>query len=174
MTVDEARAEHARLSAEINHHRALYYNEDAPEITDADYDALERQLRELEMLFPDLVNGDSPTKTVGAPLSAKFAPVTHGVPMLSLDNAFAPEDVTEFADRIRRFLKLAAEEPIVFTAEPKIDGASLSLLYVRGELVRAATRGDGRTGEDITDNARTIADIPQRLNGSGFPERIEV
>ncbi|MGZ3306326.1 MAG: NAD-dependent DNA ligase LigA, partial [Asticcacaulis sp.] len=174
MTVDEARAEHARLSAEINHHRALYYNDDAPEITDADYDALERQLRELEMLFPDLVNGDSPTKTVGAPLSAKFAPVTHGVPMLSLDNAFAPEDVTEFADRIRRFLKLPADEPIVFTAEPKIDGASLSLLYVRGELVRAATRGDGRTGEDITDNARTIADIPQRLNGSGFPDRIEV
>ena len=174
MTAEDARAEHARLTAEINHHRALYYNEEAPELSDADYDALERQLRELEKLFPDLVAGDSPTETVGAPISAKFSPVTHGIPMLSLDNAFAPEDVTEFVERIKRFLKLPEDEAVCFTAEPKIDGLSCNILYVNGVLTQAATRGDGRVGEDITENVRTIKDIPHRLKGSGFPERIEV
>ena len=174
MTAEDARAEHARLTAEINHHRALYYNEEAPELSDADYDALERQLRELEKLFPDLVGGDSPTETVGAPISAKFSPVTHGIPMLSLDNAFAPEDVTEFVERIKRFLKLPEDEAVCFTAEPKIDGLSCNILYVNGVLTQAATRGDGRVGEDITENVRTIKDIPHRLKGSGFPERIEV
>ncbi len=174
MTVDDARAEHVRLTAEINHHRALYYNEEAPELTDADYDALERQLRELEMLFPQLSGGDSPTESVGAPISAKFSPVTHGIPMLSLDNAFAPEDVTEFVERIKRFLKLPEDEAVAFTAEPKIDGLSCNILYVNGVLTQAATRGDGRVGEDITENVKTIKDIPHRLEGSGFPERIEV
>ena len=174
MTVDDARAEHARLTAEINHHRALYYNEEAPELTDADYDALERQLRELEMLFPELPGGDSPTERVGAPISAKFSPVVHGIPMLSLDNAFAPEDVTEFVERIKRFLKLPEDEAVAFTAEPKIDGLSCNILYVNGVLTQAATRGDGRVGEDITENVRTIKDIPDRLEGSGFPERIEI
>lgn len=174
MTAEDARAEHARLTAEINHHRALYYNEEAPELSDADYDALERQLRELETLFPDLVAGDSPTETVGAPISAKFSPVTHGIPMLSLDNAFAAEDVTEFVERIKRFLKLPEDEAVGFTAEPKIDGLSCNILYVNGVLTQAATRGDGRVGEDITENVKTIKDIPHTLKGSDFPERIEV
>ena len=174
MTVDDARAEHTRLTAEINHHRALYYNEEAPELSDADYDALERQLRELEMLFPELSSGDSPTENVGAPISAKFSPVTHGIAMLSLDNAFAPEDVTEFVERIKRFLKLPEDEAVAFTAEPKIDGLSCNILYVNGVLTQAATRGDGRVGEDITENVRTIKDIPHTLKGSGFPERIEI
>ena len=173
MTVEDARAEHARLTAEINHHRALYYNEEAPELSDADYDALERQLRELEKLFPDLVAG-GPSEAVGAPISAKFSPVTHGIPMLSLDNAFAPDDVTEFVERIKRFLKLPEDTAVGFTAEPKIDGLSCNILYVNGVLTQAATRGDGRVGEDITENVRTIKDIPHRLKGSGFPERIEV
>ncbi len=174
MTLDEARAEHARLTAEINHHRALYYNEEAPELSDADYDALERQLRELEKLFPDVADAGSPLETVGAPISAKFAPVTHGIPMLSLDNAFAPEDVSEFVARIKRFLKLPEDEAVAFTAEPKIDGLSCNLLYVNGVLTQAATRGDGRIGEDITENVKTIKDIPHVLKGSGFPERIEI
>ncbi len=174
MTAEDVRAEHARLTAEINHHRALYYNEEAPELSDADYDALERQLRDLEMQFPELAGGDSPLEVVGVPISAKFSPVTHGIPMLSLDNAFAPDDVTEFVERIKRFLKLPEDEAVAFTAEPKIDGLSCNILYVDGVLTQAATRGDGRVGEDITENVRTIKDIPHKLKGSGFPERIEI
>jgi len=174
MTAEDVRAEHARLTAEINHHRALYYNEEAPELSDADYDALERQLRDLEMQLPELAGGDSPREMVGTPISAKFSPVTHGIPMLSLDNAFAPDDVTEFVERIKRFLKLPEDEAVAFTAEPKIDGLSCNILYVDGVLTQAATRGDGRVGEDITENVRTIKDIPHRLKGSGFPERIEI
>ncbi|OYW79715.1 MAG: DNA ligase (NAD(+)) LigA, partial [Asticcacaulis sp. 32-58-5] len=171
---DTAKSEHARLTAEINHHRALYYNEEAPELSDADYDLLEQQLRQLEALYPQLVTVDSPTETVGAPASAKFAPVQHGIPMLSLDNAFSAEDITDFVGRIRRFLKLDPLETIHFAAEPKIDGVSCSILYVNGELVRAATRGDGRLGEDITENVKTIRDIPHKLTGAGHPDRIEV
>lgn len=174
MTLDDARALHADLAAQVQHHRDLYYNEETPELTDADYDALEAKLRALEADFPELKTTDSPTVQVGAPISEKFAPVQHGVPMLSLDNAFAVEDVTDFEARIRRFLKLPEDETVAFTAEPKIDGLSCSILYVDGELVRAATRGDGRTGEDITENVRTIKDIPHRLSGSGWPVRIEV
>ena len=174
LTPDDARAAHLELAAQIAHHRELYYNQETPELTDADYDALEAELRGLEAAYPDLRTEDSPTQTVGAVLSGKFSPVAHGIPMLSLDNAFAPEDVTDFVDRIRRFLKLPADEVICFAAEPKIDGVSCSLLYVKGKLVRAATRGDGRTGEDITENAKTISNIPHTLTGSGHPDRIEV
>ncbi len=174
MTIDDARAQHAELSAQIQHHRDLYYNEETPELTDADYDALEATLRALESEFPELKTPDSPTQTVGAPTTTKFSPVPHGIPMLSLDNAFAAEDVTDFEDRIRRFLKLPEDEVIAFAAEPKIDGLSCSILYVNGELVRAATRGDGQTGEDITENVRTIKDIPHRLKGTNHPAHIEV
>ncbi|MFT4074057.1 MAG: NAD-dependent DNA ligase LigA [Asticcacaulis sp.] len=174
MTIDDARARHTELSAQIQYHRDLYYNQETPELTDADYDALEAELRALEADFPELKTPDSPTQTVGGTASAKFSPVAHGVPMLSLDNAFAAEDVTDFEDRIRRFLRLPEDEVVAFAAEPKIDGVSCSLLYVKGELVRAATRGDGRTGEDITENARTIKDVPHRLSGAGFPDRIEI
>ncbi|MFT4091495.1 MAG: NAD-dependent DNA ligase LigA [Asticcacaulis sp.] len=178
MSTDEiplvAKERHGFLSAEIKRHRALYYNAETPEITDADYDALEGELRTLEDQYPTLKTVDSPTEQVGAEISTKFAPVTHGVPMLSLDNAFAPEDVRDFEKSIRRFLKLPDTEVLAYAAEPKIDGVSCSLLYVNGELKRAATRGDGRTGEDITENVRTIKDIPARLSGSGHPERIEI
>ncbi|CAL4866620.1 DNA ligase [Asticcacaulis sp. MM231] len=174
MTIDDARSAHADLAAQIQHHRDLYYTQETPELTDAEYDALEAQLRALEAEFPELKTPDSPTQTVGGSASAKFSPVTHGIPMLSLDNAFAAEDVTDFEDRIRRFLKLPADEPVAFAAEPKIDGVSCSLLYVKGELVRAATRGDGRTGEDITENAKTIKDIPHHLKGTQHPDRIDV
>jgi len=177
MTLDDARALHAELAVQVQHHRDLYYNEETPELTDADYDALEARLRAIENEFPALKTPDSPSEQVGAPVSARFAPVQHGVPMLSLDNAFAAEDVTDFEARIRRFLKLPDEEAVVFTAEPKIDGLSCSILYVDGILTRAATRGDGRTGEDITENVRTIKDIPHRLHDAGgakIPGRIEV
>ncbi|MBW8880621.1 MAG: NAD-dependent DNA ligase LigA [Asticcacaulis sp.] len=174
MTLDDARALHTELAAQVQYHRDLYYREETPELTDAEYDALEKRLRDLEDQFPELKTAESPTQTVGAAISEKFSPVVHGIPMLSLDNAFDAEDITDFEDRIRRFLKLPAEEPVCFAAEPKIDGLSCSLLYVKGELVRAATRGDGRTGEDITENVRTIRDVPHRLAGSGHPERIEI
>ena len=174
MTLDDARALHSELAAQVQYHRDLYYKEETPELTDAEYDALEGQLRGLESEFPELKTADSPTQTVGAAISEKFSPVMHGVPMLSLDNAFAAEDITDFEARIRRFLKLPEDEPVAFAAEPKIDGLSCSLLYVQGELVRAATRGDGRTGEDITENVRTIQDVPHHLAGADHPERIEV
>ncbi|MDC7684064.1 NAD-dependent DNA ligase LigA [Asticcacaulis sp. BYS171W] len=173
-TPDTARAHHEQLSTEIKHHRDLYYNQEAPEISDADYDALERELRQLEADYPDLHTVESPTEQVGAEISTKFAPVTHGVPMLSLDNAFAAADVADFEKSIRRFLRLPDDEALGFAAEPKIDGVSCSILYVNGTLTRAATRGDGRTGEDITENVRTIADIPHVLSGTSHPERIEI
>ncbi|MGN6423831.1 MAG: NAD-dependent DNA ligase LigA [Asticcacaulis sp.] len=174
LSIDDARALHADLAAQVQHHRDLYYNEETPELSDAEYDALETRLRALEADFPELKTPESPTLQVGAPVSTKFAPVQHGVPMLSLDNAFAAEDVTDFEARLRRFLKLPDDEAVAFTAEPKIDGLSCSILYVDGELVRAATRGDGRTGEDITENVRTIKDILHRLHGDDWPARIEV
>ncbi|MGA9657571.1 MAG: NAD-dependent DNA ligase LigA [Asticcacaulis sp.] len=174
MTIDDARAAHSDLVAQIAHHRALYYNEETPELTDADYDALEARLRAIEADYPELKTPDSPSQTVGGTVSAKFSAVTHGVPMLSLDNAFSSEDVVDFEAKIRRFLKIPDSEPVDFAAEPKIDGVSCSLLYINGELVRAATRGDGRTGEDITENARTIADIPHHLKGHDWPDSIEV
>jgi DNA ligase (NAD+) len=169
----EAAAEMATLSAHIDAANRAYYQEDAPELSDADYDALVLRLRALEAAFPDLARAGSPTSRVGAAPSGRFAKVRHARPMLSLDNAFADADVTEFLDRVRRFLGLAAAEPVAVTAEPKIDGLSLSLRYEAGVLVQAATRGDGAEGEDVTANVRTIADIPQRLGGSP-PALLEV
>jgi DNA ligase (NAD+) len=173
LTDAQAASELERLAAELGEHDALYYRDEAPTISDADYDALKRRNEDIEARFPALVRADSPSKRVGAAVSAQFAPVRHGVPMLSLDNAFTDEEVAEFVARIRRFLKLG-EDPVWFTAEPKIDGLSSNLRYEHGVLVQGATRGDGRTGEDVTQNLRTIADIPHRLKGKGWPELIEV
>ncbi|MBU3973510.1 MAG: NAD-dependent DNA ligase LigA, partial [Alphaproteobacteria bacterium] len=170
-----AREELDRLTAELARHDALYHAEDAPEISDADYDALKRRALEIEDLFPDLTSPVSPSQRVGAPVSSQFAPVRHGVPMLSLDNAFSGEEVTDFVARIRRFLKLPADERVAFVAEPKIDGLSASLRYEKGVLVTGATRGDGRTGEDVTANLRTLKDIPETLPpGGNWPAVVEV
>ncbi|RZJ46232.1 MAG: NAD-dependent DNA ligase LigA [Brevundimonas sp.] len=170
-----AETELARLTAELARHDALYHAEDAPEITDADYDALKRRALEIEDRFPDLTTAFSPSQVVGGPVSSQFAEVRHGVPMLSLDNAFSAEEVTDFDARIRRFLKLSADEHIAFVAEPKIDGLSASLRYEHGKLVRGATRGDGKTGEDVTANLLTIKDIPEQLTpGGNWPDVIEV
>jgi DNA ligase (NAD+) len=173
LTEAEAQAELARLAAEMARHDALYA-EAAPEISDADYDALRLRNLAIETRFPALVREDSPSRKVGAPVSSQFAEVRHGVPMLSLDNAFDDGDVTDFVARIRRFLNLPGDEVIAFVAEPKIDGLSANLRYENGILVQGATRGDGRAGEDITANLKTIGDIPHRLKGSGWPALIEV
>src|SRR5689334_19976435 len=161
-----------RLAKEIARHDKLYHDQDAPEISDAEYDALVRENRELEARFPALVRADSPAKRLGAAPTSALAKVTHARPMLSLDNAFSDEELIEFVGRVRRFLALPADEPVPLTAEPKIDGLSCSLRYERGELVLAATRGDGTVGEDVTANARTIHDIPQRIPNA--PEVLEV
>ena len=151
------------LAAEIARHNGLYHDADAPEISDAAYDALVRELAGLEERFPDLVRADSPSRMVGAAPTSPLAKVAHARPMLSLDNAFADDEVAEFVARVRRFLKLADDEAVTLTAEPKIDGLSCSLRYIDGRLVQALTRGDGATGEDVTPNVRTIADVPQTL-----------
>jgi DNA ligase (NAD+) len=173
LTEPEAAEELARLADELAGHDLRYYRDDAPTISDSDYDALKRRNAEIEARFPHLVRDNSPSLKVGAARAAAFSPVEHGVPMLSLDNAFSDEEAAEFEARVRRFLKLP-DGPIAFTAEPKIDGLSASLLYEDGVLVQGATRGDGRVGEDVTANLRTIADIPHRLRGSGWPDVIEV
>ncbi len=174
LSEDQARRELDRLATEIAGHDALYFTEDAPQISDADYDALKRRALDIEARFPDLSGAGTPSRTVGAPASTRFAEVRHGVPMLSLDNAFADGEVTDFVARIRRFLKLPAGEPVAFVAEPKIDGLSASLRYERGVLTVGATRGDGRTGEDVTANLRTLDDIPPQLKGAGWPDVIEI
>src|SRR3954447_26543045 len=162
----------AWLAAEIARPDKLYHDEDAPEVSDADYDALVRENRELEARFPELVRADSPSKRLGAAPTSALAKVAHARPMLSIDNAFSDAEVIEFVARVRRFLALPADEPIAITAEPKIDGLSCSLRYERGELVLAATRGDGTVGEDVTANARTISDIPQHIQRA--PDVLEV
>jgi DNA ligase (NAD+) len=174
LTLEEAKDEHDALAAEIEKHDRLYYREDQPEISDADYDALRLRMEALEARFPSLITAESPTQKVGAAPSEKFAKVRHSVRMLSLGNAFTDEDVQDFEARIRRFLKLGADAPLDFTAEMKIDGLSVSLRYERGELAVAATRGDGSEGEDVTANVRTIADIPNRLKGRALPDVFEV
>lgn len=162
------------VAAELARHDRLYHQQDAPEISDADYDALRRRNSEVEARFPELIRPDSPSLRVGSAPAEAFAKVRHAVPMLSLDNAMRDEEVTEFVARIRRFLGLAAEVPIEFVAEPKIDGLSCALRYENGQLVRGATRGDGTTGEDVTANVRTIADIPNELRTQNPPPILEV
>jgi DNA ligase (NAD+) len=174
LTEKQARGEHARLQDEIAAHDKRYYQDDAPTVSDAEYDALRRRYNAIEERFPDLRTPESLSLKVGAAPARGFAKVRHRIPMLSLDNAFSAEDVTDFVDRIRRFLKLAADEPTVFTAEPKIDGLSMSLRYENGTLVTAATRGDGTEGEDVTANIRTLEDVPQKLKGRRIPDICEV
>ncbi len=173
LTEAEAAEELTRLADEIASHDLAYHQADAPVISDADYDALRRRNADIEARFPHLVRENSPSLRVGAARSEQFSPVEHGVPMLSLDNAFSDADALEFDARVRRFLRLD-DSDIAYTAEPKIDGLSASLRYEGGVLVRGATRGDGRVGEDVTANLLTIGDIPRRLSGSGWPQVVEV
>ncbi|MBB4076588.1 DNA ligase (NAD+) [Bartonella fuyuanensis] len=173
LTALEAESELEWLAKEIARHDMLYNCENQPEISDAEYDALRRRNADIEALFPELIRVDSPSHKIGAPVSEKFEKSVHVQPMLSLDNAFSFEDVTEFVERIRRFLRLPETQVLEIAAEPKIDGLSLSLCYEKGRLVRAVTRGDGTVGENVTANARTIADIPKVLQGD-FPDVIEV
>ncbi len=163
----DAANELMRLAKAIAYHNKLYHAHDAPEISDADFDALVRRNNELEAAFPHLVRADSPKAQVGAAVeTSPLSKVTHAKRMMSLDNAFADEDVEDFVARVRRFLNLSADTPVALTAEDKIDGLSCSLRYENGELVQAATRGDGQVGEDVTGNVRAIADIPHRLSGN--------
>jgi DNA ligase (NAD+) len=173
LTEAEAADELTALADEIARHDIAYFKQDAPVVSDADYDALKRRNSEIEARFPHLVRDNSPSLRVGAARSEQFAPVEHGVPMLSLDNAFSDEDALEFDARVRRFLRLE-EQTVAYTAEPKIDGLSCSIRYENGQLARAATRGDGRVGEDVTANVLTVGEVPKRLHGKGWPEVIEV
>ena len=170
----QAGAEHARLAAEIAAHDRRYYQDDAPTVSDAEYDRLRQRYGAIETRFPQLRSRQSLTEKVGSAPSARFAKVRHAVPMLSLDNAFSDEDVVDFVGRIRRFLRLSDEEIIAFSAEPKIDGLSMSLRYENGELVTGATRGDGTEGEDVTANIKTLEDIPHKLKGREVPAVCEV
>jgi DNA ligase (NAD+) len=169
----EAEAELAALAAEIAHHDALYHGQDAPEISDAEYDALVRRNRAIEARFPHLVREDSASRRVGAGAAEGFAKLRHGVPMLSLDNAFSDEDFRAFAASIRRFLRLEEDQRLDFVGEPKIDGLSINLIYENGAFIAGATRGDGTEGEDVTRNLLTLADLPRRLPAP-FPARIEI
>lgn len=173
LTKAQAKVEHTRLALELEAHDRRYYQEDAPTVTDAEYDALRQRYNAIEKRFPDFVTPDSPSQKVGAAPSGRFKKVRHSLPMLSLDNAFAESDVRDFVDRIVRFLRLS-DDKIDFSAEPKIDGLSMSLRYEGGELVTAATRGDGAEGEDVTANIRTLEDVPQKLKGRNVPDICEV
>src|SRR5436309_6970141 len=174
LTRAQAKVEHMRLALELESHDKRYYQDDAPSVSDAEYDGLRQRFDAIEARFPEFVTSESPSQKVGAAPSGRFKKVRHALPMLSLDNAFAEEDVLEFAGRIRRFLKLGDDDKIDFSAEPKIDGLSMSLRYEQGELVTAATRGDGAEGEDVTANIRTLEDVPKRLKGRNIPELCEV
>src|SRR6202167_712039 len=174
LTEKQAKTEHARLAAEIAAHDRRYYQDDAPTVTDAEYDELRRRYTAIEARFPQLRTLESLSQRVGAAPSARFAKVRHAVPMLSLDNAFADEDVVDFVNRIRRFLRLPDDEDIAFSAEPKIDGLSMSLRYEDGALVTGATRGDATEGEDVAANVKTLDDTPKRLKGKGVPAVCEV
>jgi DNA ligase (NAD+) len=173
-TLRAARKEHDGLAAEIARHNIAYYQNDAPEISDAQYDAMRQRIEELEGFYPELAERNDVSQQVGAAPSEKFAKVKHRVAMLSLGNVFDDEDVSDFTGRIRRFLGLKDDAPLAFTAEPKIDGLSCAIRYEGGEFVQAATRGDGYEGEDVTANVRTIKAIPHRLKGRGVPDVLEV
>ena len=170
----EAAAELEHLAALIAHHDELYYREDAPQISDADYDRLRQRNAAIEARYPQLVRADSPSRRIGAAPVEAFGKVRHAVPMLSLGNAFNEQDVSDFMARVRRFLGLPADAVVEVTAEPKIDGLSISLTYDKGRLTQAATRGDGSEGENVTANVKTLQQIPHRLRGSSAPDLIEV
>ena len=172
LSAAQAREELARLAREIAQANADYHGKDSPQISDAAFDSLKLRNAEIEARFPALKRADSPTDQVGAPVAEGFGKITHALRMLSLGNAFSTEDVEDFDTSIRKYLGIDTATPLAYTAEPKIDGLSLSLRYENGQLVQAATRGDGEVGENVTDNARTIADIPQQLQGA--PEILEV
>ena len=174
LTREQAAAELERLAAEIARHDRLYHHDDRPEISDGDYDALGRRNHAIETRFPDLMRADSPSHRVGAAPSEAFDKVTHGRPMLSLGNAFEEDEIREFVVRVRRFLGLGDDLTVDLVAEPKIDGLSASLRYESGQFIQGATRGDGRVGEDITLNLRTLRDIPLRLSGDELPDLLEV
>jgi DNA ligase (NAD+) len=174
LTPKQAKAEHARLGVEIAAHDKRYYQQDAPSVSDAEYDVLRRRYEAIEARFPDLRTLESLSMRVGAAPTGRFAKIRHAVPMLSLANAFSEEDVADFVDRIRRFLRLGDDEPLVFTAEPKIDGLSMSLRYENGALVTGATRGDGVEGEDVTANIKTLKEVPQQLKGKDAPKICDV
>lgn len=169
----DAKVRHAELVKQIRHHDKKYYQQDAPDVSDAEYDKLRLELEAIEVEYPELITKDSPTQTVGAVAASGFKKVKHAVPMLSLSNAFTEEDVEDFFDRIRRFLGLSESEIIEVVAEPKIDGLSCSLRYENRKLVMAATRGDGAEGEDVTANIKTIKEIPQELTKDA-PDVLEV
>lgn len=170
----QAEQELKRLAEEIAEHDRRYYAEDAPAVSDAEYDQLRLRNQEIEQKFPELVRSDSPASRVGIAPSGPFSKVTHAVAMLSLGNAFNDEDVQDFADRIRRFLGLQQDEPVALTAEPKIDGLSIAIKYENGKLVQAATRGDGSVGENVTENVKTISGIPHHVKARDFPDVFEV
>ena len=174
LTAKEAAAEHARLTKEISGHDKRYYQQDRPTISDAEYDELRRRYNAIEARFPDLRTIESLSLKVGVAPAGRFKKVRHAVPMLSLDNAISDQDVVDFVSRIRRFLKLSDDEKIAFSAEPKIDGLSVSLRYEDAELVTGATRGDGAEGEDVTANIRTLEDVPKELKGRLVPKICEV
>src|SRR5690349_4258819 len=180
LTEAEAAAELARLAAEIARHDRLYHTDDAPEISDAEYDVLGQRNKAIEARFPELIRADSPSRRVGAAPAAGFAKVAHSIPMLSLDNAFDESDVRDFFATVRNFfrrpedLARVAEDTVEVMAEPKIDGLSAALRYENGRLVTGATRGDGVTGEDVTANIRTLKTVPETLKGEGWPELIEI
>lgn len=170
----EAAAELAFLAKRMAELDKAYYQADDPLVSDAEYDALKRRNEAIEARFPHLVRADSPSKKVGAKASEDFAKVTHSVPMLSLGNIFSTDEIFEFSNRIRRFLGLDDDAELAFMAEPKLDGLSFSALYVNGEFVRGATRGDGSVGEDITENLKQIKDLPLKLIGNDIPERLDI
>jgi len=174
LTMDEAAEELERLAGEIAEHDKLYYQKDAPRVSDAEYDVLRKRNDAIETRCPELVREDSPSQRVGAEPAEGFGKVVHRVPMLSLGNAFDDEDVTDFWNRIRRFLNLKEDDALAVTAEPKIDGLSASLRYEKGRFVQGATRGDGREGENVTDNIATIAGVPKVLKGKNIPDVVEV
>src|SRR5437763_14421955 len=173
LTKAQAKVEHMRLALELESHDKRYYQDDAPSVSDAEYDEVRQRFNAIEKRFPEFVSADSPSQKIGAAPSGRFKKVRHSLPMLSLDNAFAEQDVLDYVGRIERFLKLS-DDKIDFSAEPKIDALSMSLRYEGGELVTAATRGDGAEGEDVTANIRTLEDVPQKLRGRNVPDICEV